>query len=186
MPQSQVQQQQYTPLDDSSNPTQQQHVSTSATPPTTGSTTASSSQQSIIDDTSITQSPTAVANSQQQQQQQQIMSSRSGSLSSTGSGCNQATVVSGVNMFDDAMNTGVNDMQQHNLNSPTYQQQGVSLIGGTSNASNGSLINRNHKNSIPNIILTFPGGMSYFICFFLLLKAVNTFISISFKKKETN
>lgn len=106
-------------------------------------TTASSSQQSIIDLNGINggggsvggtdSSPSAV-------NQQIDLTSRSASLSSTGSGCNQ--IMSGSNnglMYDD-LGVGIVDM--HVINA--YQQP--------------MSTNQNGKNSIPDIYITPSGG----------------------------
>lgn len=69
---------------------------------------------------------------------QSVLNSRNGSLSSSGSGSN---LMNSVAMFEEIQS--LNSSFQ-----PNQIQQGIKT----------SLMNKTHKSSIPNIILTYPAG----------------------------
>lgn len=89
----------------------------------------------------------------------QIISSRSGSLSSNGSGTHQ---LSSNGLYDEIEMHNPQQYQpyQNSPNTLTPNSTNNSNSNNTlnTNGTNSNIVNKTHKNSIPNIILTYSGG----------------------------
>ena len=100
--------------------------------------------------------------------------SRSGSLSSTGSGVGLNQLANGNNGQIEDIN--IQNMINYQQSPPPVSNNSLGAPNGNHQPSNHPLSSKTHKNSIPNIILTFSGGKHPLITpysFFSFLKSIS-------------